>query len=88
MKQQHIDVLKCLVENIDCDGFNYADFLAIKKRLNNKYTRSEIRLSCRYLKRKGYADFESGLWYDDGEMAGSGYGATKAGQEFLEGVKE
>lgn len=44
-----------------------------------------IRIACRGLRAKGFAIYESGLWTDDGEMAGSGYGATKAGVQFIAG---
>lgn len=41
--------------------------------------RRKVRLACRSLTRKGFAEFCSGLWTDDGEMAGSGYAATSRG---------
>ncbi len=80
-----IDVLKVLTQETWIDGFGYMSFKALHFWLK-KYSISEIRLSCRYLKRKGYADFSSGLWSEDGEMMGSGYGSTKAGEEFLKGL--
>lgn len=44
-----------------------------------KLTRSEVRRACRSLSRKGLASFSKGLWTDDGEPAGSGYGLSFAG---------
>lgn len=46
-----------------------------------KLNRKEIRRACRALKRKGLAEFYRGCWTEDGEPAGSGYGATVAGRE-------
>lgn len=42
--------------------------------------RKTIRRACRSLARKGLTEFKSGLWYEDGGPAGSGYGITKAGR--------
>ena len=42
-----------------------------------------VRRVCRSLKRKGLAEFMRGLFNEDGEVAGSGYGATDAGLSFL-----
>jgi hypothetical protein len=44
--------------------------------------RRVVRLACRSLARKGLAQYAKGLWTDDGELAGAGYGPTKAGMEF------
>ena len=46
-----------------------------------KLNRKEIRRACRSLKRKGLAEFHRGCWTEDGEPAGSGYGASPAGRE-------
>lgn len=41
--------------------------------------RKTVRLACRSLKRKGLAEFNTGLWHEDGEgPAGSGYRALRA----------
>ena len=51
------------------------------------WDRARIRRACRSLARKGLAEYMRGLWTEDGEMAGAGYGITKAGVERLkEGV--
>jgi hypothetical protein len=41
--------------------------------------RGAVRTACRSLTDKGLATWAAGLWSDDGEPAGSGYGATLAG---------
>lgn len=45
--------------------------------------RKVVRRACRALARKGLAHFKSGLWAEDGELAGSGYGITEAGRASL-----
>lgn len=47
--------------------------------------RAAVRRACRLLARKGLAQYERGLWSDDGEPGGAGYGATKAGVESIYG---
>lgn len=44
----------------------------------------KVRLACRSLKRKGLADFATGLVTEDGDFAGAGYGITERGLELLE----
>ena len=61
-----------------CYGFDslveYADGL----------DRKQIRLGCRSLKRKGLAEFYSGLFNEDGEVAGSGYCISDEGRELAD----
>jgi hypothetical protein len=47
------------------------------------FDRKRVRRACRSLRRKGLTEFGRGLWSDDGEPAGSGYGATRAGVELI-----
>lgn len=70
-------VLKVLADG-DPD-FGHYSFRAIQRRTGLK--RSEIGRACRSLTRKGLAKFGSGLFTEDGEVAGSGYAATDAGRE-------
>lgn len=42
-------------------------------------TRNPVRLACRSLARKGLARYERGLWSEEGDMLGAGYGITDAG---------
>jgi len=46
---------------------------------HTKLDRKAVRRACRSLKRKGLTEFHFGCWTEDGEPAGSGYGATKDG---------
>lgn len=73
-------VLAFLADSYDSDGTHYS-FRAISQHVSLNI--KEIRRACRSLKKKGLATFASGLWTEDGEPAGSGYGATKAGTEAL-----
>lgn len=43
-----------------------------------------VRRACRSLTRKGLAYFSNGLSTEDGEMVGSGYGATEQGRALIE----
>jgi len=62
-------------------GYCYFNFRALTGP--TKLNRREVRLACRSLKRKGLAEFRRGLWSEDGEPAGSGYCASKAGVDFI-----
>ncbi len=77
-------VLICLVEGGGYEGFGYFSFNGIEQR-TLKLDIKEIRRACRSLARKDLAVYGRGLWTDDGEPAGSGYAATPAGAEFIEG---
>ena len=44
--------------------------------------RKRVRRACRSLARKGLLQFGRGLWTEDGEPAGSGYGATTDGKHW------
>jgi len=41
--------------------------------------RNRVRFICRLFRRKGWAEFYSGLWNDDGQPAGAGYCITPQG---------
>jgi hypothetical protein len=43
----------------------------------------EVRRAARSLRRKGLAEFHRGLMTEDGQVAGSGYCISKAGQALL-----
>jgi len=64
-----------------CIGFSWiGDDARIERRL--------VRLACRSLARKGLSEFYSGLFDEDGKVAGSGYCATKKGFELMEGKQK
>lgn len=44
-----------------------------------KLDRKAVRRACRSLSRKGLSAFRIGLWSEDGEPAGAGYGITEQG---------
>ncbi len=72
-------VLSVLAEHARWDE-NYMTFNGIKNK-GLELDRKQIRRACRSLARKGLAEYGRGLWNDAGEVAGSGYCATKAGVE-------
>ena len=53
---------------------------------NPKVDLKIVRRACRSLRRKGLAEYQRGLFNDDGEVAGSGYCATRAGAELIAGL--
>jgi len=63
------------------DGICFSGFAFLMEETG--LDRKAVRRSCRSLKRKGLAQFASGLWDEDGEPRGSGYAATKEGVEVL-----
>jgi hypothetical protein len=61
---------------------SYEDFCFVCFDTLSKETgldRATVRRSCRFLTRRGLAQFSRGLWSEDGEPRGSGYAATRAG---------
>lgn len=76
MSPTETKVLEALVEADDYSGYCYLAFDALCA--NTGLERKVVRRACRSLARKGLAQFGKGLWTEDGEMAGSGYCATKA----------
>ena len=67
--------------NYNEDGICFSGFAFLMEETG--LDRKAVRRSCRSLKRKGLAQFASGLWNEDGEPRGSGYAATKEGVEVL-----
>lgn len=84
MQADHEKVLDFLANNTSeeaCYGFSP---ICVATRL----PRSRVRFICRLFKRKGWAEFYSGLMDDDGHPAGSGYCITKAGVEAWEALPQ
>lgn len=73
-------VLAVLGEGVEYD-FGFWGFAGIMKQTG--LDRKTVRRCCRSLRRKGLALFESGLWTDEGEPAGSGYCSTAKGRDLL-----
>jgi hypothetical protein len=70
-------VLIALTEEAGDFGFCSFKLLQIHTGLDRKI----VRRACRSLARKGFAEFQRGLWTEDGEPAGSGYQATTKGMQ-------
>lgn len=47
-----------------------------------------VRRTVRSLARKGLAEYQRGLFTDDGMIAGSGYACTKAGADLIESLNK
>ena len=78
-------VLKFLVErreaDVDHSGYAFAGIAS-----DTGLDRKEVRLACRSLATKGFAEFHRVLWDDeDGTPCGAGYSATFDGQRALTG---
>ena len=70
---------KALTAWQDCgEDFGFLSFAAVAQR--SGLERHRVRRVVRSLARKGIVQFQRGLWTDDGEMYGSGYGLTPAGR--------
>lgn len=82
LKEPHRKVLKFLGEEYSVDGICFMGFDGISQ--GTGLDRKQVRRSCRFLTRKGLLAFGRGLWTEDGEPIGSGYGATKIGAELAE----
>ena len=65
----------------DAFGFNLNCFVA-----EPWLTKDMARAACRSLRDRGYAIFMKGLFTEDGEMAGAGYGITTKGREYLKTI--
>jgi hypothetical protein len=68
------------------EDFGYLSFSATASRSGVELHR--IRRSVRSIARKGLLEFGKGLWTEDGEVAGSGYGLTPAGRQYLDNLSD
>lgn len=64
-------------EGDDYSGFYAFGFDPIIRETG--YDKKTVRRVCRSLAAKGLAEYQRGLWTEDGEPAGSGYSCTKDG---------
>ena len=80
LSDNEIKVLDALTnEDAYCfDERAYLNFDAIGKIAGLE--RRIVRLACRSLKRRGLTEYGTGLWNDDGTLAGSGYRVTWEGE--------
>lgn len=66
-----------------CDeDYGYLSFSGVAAR--SSLAPNLVRRTVRALARKQMLKFGKGLWSDEGEMRGSGYGLTSAGQSYVE----
>lgn len=77
LSQNEAKVLAVLAATGDYFGFDYHSFRSITRY--SRLPRRIVRLSCRSLARRGFAEYRRGLWSEDGEPRGSGYAATVLG---------
>ena len=75
---------KLLEEERGAEEGYYVPFSPVMERTG--LTRQDVRRIVRLLKRKGLAEFKSGLWSDDGP-AGSGYRPTAQGWKIIDEQK-
>lgn len=82
MKPNKKKVLEALNSHFDpWEGVSFVCFKTLQGETG--LDRKEVRRHCRALKRQGLAEFQAGLWDDEGRPAGSGYAATKLGIAWL-----
>lgn len=53
---------------------------------DTRIDRKAVRRACRSLARKGLTKYAKGLWNEDGEPCGSGYGLTDEGRVHASGL--
>lgn len=83
LNQKEYCVLEVLSRFYESDE-NFLPFGAILSRAHmTDLDRPAVRRACRSLKRKGLAEFMSGLSNLDGMFVGSGYACTKEGWDWL-----
>jgi len=82
LSENELKVLKSLDEVTDTWGEVCVSFSYIAGD-GNRLSTKEVRIACRSLRKRGFADFYRGLMNEDGEVAGSGYCITREGQLFL-----
>lgn len=85
LSERELAVLKVLNSrygtDTDCLCFRFiANETGLDRRL--------VRRACRSLARKGLANYERGLFNEDGEVAGSGYRCTFEGCYALDHMEE
>lgn len=66
------------------EDFDFLPFAYVEEKTG--FSRRTVKLIVRRLSRKGVTQFGKGLFNDDGEVAGSGYGLTDLGRDTLNAV--
>ena len=81
VSEREMKALRALHESYDSD-YDCMSFKAIAAR--SGLPLAQVRRTVRALARKGLAQYERGLFNEDGEVYGSGYSCTIIGHQFLE----
>lgn len=78
-------VLEVLAEEFsgEANCFYFRGIVSRLKGLKNELDERQVRIACRSLARKGLAEFQRGLFDQDGMVAGSGYSATEQGAALI-----
>ena len=81
-------ILQYMVENQPgwCDPDGYAFHLSVFT--NDWITKDMARAICRNLTDRGFCFYMRGLFTEDGEVAGAGYGVTENGRKYLAALFE
>lgn len=66
------------------EDFDFLPFSYVEQKTG--FSRRTVKLIVRRLSKKGVTQFGKGLFNDDGEVAGSGYGLTDFGRDTLNAI--
>jgi len=84
LRSEHVDVLLGLEQLTRPHGEMCVPFAPlVTYSLRDRKT---VRRCCRYLAKRGLAEFHRTCWTDEGHMAGAGYCITNAGLEKLQSI--
>lgn len=78
------------MNNKSSGSFSRYDFFHNLSALGDPQTipREMVRAICRDLTNRGLAQYQRGLWTEDGMPAGSGYGITRRGLAYMCALEE
>ena len=77
------ELLRVFVRLYDRDGDRFFYSFNEMNEFETLWERARVRRVCRALSRKGLTEYRKGLWTEDGDMCGAGYGITKMGQRMV-----
>lgn len=84
LRPEHVDTLLALEGMTRPYGEMCRPFAPLVKA--TKLDLATVRRCCRYLAKRGLAEYHRALWTEEGELAGAGYCITTAGQEKLKSL--
>lgn len=85
LNEKELKCLEVLADSYHSD-WNYLCFAYIVE--DTKLTLTEVRRAVRSLAKKDMVQFARGLFTEDGEVAGSGYGCTRLGFDLILSKKQ